>query len=123
MASVTPVFLAGRRLIVPLSFSFTAPLSGDDFVEIPFFFSGALTYLKVETNATPEPKGKVRLEFVDLGQDIFRDPKPTNPDVFLDFYTQEVSIPVNGNYKLHLENLPAGDYLGFMMLELRERRL
>jgi len=123
MANVTLQIPTNKRLVVPAKFEFTLPLLGDDFVEIPFFFSGAITHLTIQTTAGGNPKGKVRIENVDLDTDLFQDPKPGNPDVLVDFYEHEMRKPVNGNYKLHFSDLPDGDYKGEITLEERPRRV
>lgn len=123
MAEVLPVFPAKKRLILPVTFSFTITGGGEDFVEIPFFFTGHITHLVLETTAAMNPKGKVRIEDVDSAGNVFRDPKPGDQDVRLDFYSFEMRIPVNGNYKIHFSSLPTGDYTGIFNLEERPTRV
>ncbi len=124
MASIPLSIPTNKRLVIPAKFLFAIPASGDAFVEIPFFFSGTTTHLTISSaNADGDKKGKCRIEHVDNALDIFRDPRPGDMDVLLDYYTFEMRLPINGNYKLHFSDMPTGDFVGLITFEERPRRV
>lgn len=87
-----------------------------------------LTYLVIEAGpvGAPMPKGKIKLIDLDQtpDQDIFKDPKPGDADVILDFYNFEMRIPLNGNYRFKIEDANRdGDYTVYQVYEERPRRV
>ena len=123
MSTTTLDFPADKRLLIPATFEFTKA-GGDTFLEIPFFFAGVITYIAIEgIGLGGNKKGKVRILNVDNSREVFKDPKPDDPNILLDWYTFEMRIPVNGNYKIRLEDIPDGLYKGLIMLEVRVQRV
>ena len=81
-----------------------------------------LTYLVIE-GPPGTRRGKIEItDETNGGQSIFKDPKPGNPDVDLDFYTFEMRIPMNGDYKLKITDAQDdGAYKIYTITEERPR--
>lgn len=109
-----------KRLVVPIKTTVTVAAGAGSFNLGPF--AGALTYIVVE--GPVNARGKLRLRDLDEGQDIFKDPKPTNPDPRLEFYTNEIRVPVNGAYRFFIESATAdGAYVVYLIFEERPTRV
>ena len=117
-----------KRVIVPKVFPITVS-GGSGQVDLDFALpnlpagtiSGWLTYLVVKTALGGNPKGKIRIRDLDISEDIALNPKPGRPTIFLTFHSQEMRIPVNGNYSFHLDQANDGDYTVILTLEEKPR--
>lgn len=82
-----------------------------------------LTYLVIE-GPPGARKGRVEITDEDEGLSIFKDPKPGDADILLDFYTFEMRIPMNGVYKIKIfDAQDNGDYSIYTAVEERQRNV
>jgi len=116
-----------KRLIIPQKFIITVGVGGTGSVDLDFGagvrIAGTISYIVIIAGTGGNPKAKIRIEDIDNGVDIFKDPKPGDPDVKIDFYTYEMRVPVNGAYKLTLNSAPVGVHTAIVTLEERPTRV
>ena len=98
-----------KRQIIPTKFTVTV-VGG--VATIPFGnLQGTIRHLVIIADpGIINPKGELTINDLDNAMSIFMDPKPTEPKINLDFYEEEMSIPVNGDYELTFSATTNGDY-------------